>query len=206
MKKITFALALLSIVACKKTETDTTKDSGKVTTEVSEVQEQTAEEIDKIDVEKLKTATPATQAQLESVLPAEVNGIPKQADKNAGGSQMTPKQSAMAIYMNGTDMSKMYTVMVVDAAGQDASRYQQEFEKYKDSEMAKDMQKNAKVSSEVINGNRVFFSEMDMGGIKGTGANMMAKGRYAIVVSGSGLTKEVAKDVISKLDLSQLPQ
>lgn len=206
MKKITLTLALLSIVACNKTETDTVKDSGKVTTEMSEVQDQTTAEIDKIDVEKLKTATPATQAQMESVLPAEVNGVPKQSEKSGGGLRMTPKQSAVGMYMNGTDMSKMYTVMVVDAAGQDAARYQQEFEKYKDSEMAKDVQQNAKVSSEMINGNRVFFTEIDMGGTKGSGANMMAKGRYAIVVSGAGLTKEVAKDVISKLDLSQLPE
>ena len=202
MKKITLAMAFLAVVACKKTETSTVKDDGKVTTGVEAVQEQTKDEIDKIDVEKLKTATPATQAQLESVIPAEVNGVKK---SDAAGIPMSQKQTAMATYMNGMDMSKVYTVMVVDAAGEDASKYQAEFEKYKDSEMAKDMQANANVSSEVVDGNRVFFNEIDMSGIKSVGANMMYKGRYAIVVGGTGLTKEQVKDIILKLDLSQLP-
>lgn len=205
MKKIVFAMAVLSLAACKKNETVTTADNGKVTTEVSEVKKQTAEEFQKIDVEKLKTATPATEAQLESVLPESVNGVPRKKMDNAGGIRMVPKQAAMGTYMNGNDFKKMYTVMVVDAAGADASKYQAEFEKYKNSEMAQNVEKNTKMSSEVINGNRVFFSEMDMQGFKGVGANMMVKGRYAVAVSGTGLTKEAAKDVISKLDLSQLP-
>lgn len=190
-------MAVLSLAACKKNDGATVEN--KTTTTTEETTKQLEKEAATFDPEKLKGLTPATTAQLESVLPAEINGIPR--DKSTPNAQ---KNVAVGMYMNMQDPTKMYSAMVADAAGMDLTQNKAELEKFK--KMADDIKNNVNMSSEVINGNRVIFTDMDMGnGMKASGASLLYKGRYQITVSGSGLTKELAKDVISKMDLSKLP-
>ncbi len=204
MKRTLLALAVVSLVACKKNEDANAKTSTSVGDVVSGAKTLNNLSASMDDIEKkmkeLKTTAPATNDELKSILPTTALGLAR-TEIRVGDSSMMGLASADAKYSDNAD--KYVEISIVDGAGEAGSGMLAMLMMALKAESEKtDAEGYEKTTN--FNNVRASISEKKNGEIMESEIQYLVKDRYAVKIEGEGYTLDQLKAVMSEINTSSL--
>lgn len=205
MKKILLALAVLSLVACKKNEESKTNDSSTSIGDVvngAKTLNNLTESMDDIqkNADKLKEMAPLSNDEIKAALPETVLGL-KRTEYNAGNNAMVGLVTADAKYSDGTD--KDIEVSIMDGAGEAGSGMISLLMMGLKAESEKNDEQGYEKTTN-FNNIRATISEHKNGDLTESQIHYIVKDRYVIKIEGENYTLDQLKPVMDAINISAL--
>lgn len=204
MKKTLLALAVVSLVACKKNEDANAKTSTSIGDVVNGAKtlNNLSASMDDIEkkMEELKTTTPATNDELKSIFPTTSLGLARTEIK-VGDISMMGLASAEAKYSDNAD--KNVEISIMDGAGEAGSGMLAMLMMALKAESEKTSAEGYEKTTN-FNNVRASISEKKNGDIMESEIQYLVKNRYAVKIEGEGYTLDQLKAVMSEINTSSL--
>ena len=203
MKNLLMSILALSLISCSKNETKTEEKSGGLSEMVS-----TAKNYGKVtssmsnmskNIETLKSLPPLTNEELKKVLPETLMGL-KRVELSVGDASMMNLVSAEAKY-KGED--KRIELQIMDGAGETGSAMVSILMMGINVDKEKITETGFEKSAE-INGMKAIVSEDKNGESINSKIQMIAKNRYLLTLTGSGVSYEELKTALGEVNMSGL--
>ncbi|WP_313214911.1 hypothetical protein [Soonwooa sp.] len=204
MKKTLLALAVVSLVACKKNEDANAKTSTSIGDVVNGAKtlNNLSASMDDIEkkMEELKTTTPATNDELKSIFPSTSLGLARTEIK-VGDISMMGLASAEAKYSDNAN--KNVEISIMDGAGEAGSGMLAMLMMALKAESEKTSAEGYEKTTN-FNNVRASISEKKNGDIMESEIQYLVKNRYAVKIEGEGYTLDQLKAVMSEINTSSL--
>lgn len=204
MKKTLLALAVVSLVACKKNEDANAKTSTSIGDVVNGAKtlNNLSASMDDIEkkMEELKTTTPATNDELKSIFPTTSLGLARTEIK-VGDISMMGLASAEAKYSDNAN--KNVEISIMDGAGEAGSGMLAMLMMALKAESEKTSAEGYEKTTN-FNNVRASISEKKNGDIMESEIQYLVKNRYAVKIEGEGYTLDQLKAVMSEINTSSL--
>ncbi|MFN3021765.1 hypothetical protein ACK1KB_12435 [Chryseobacterium sp. TY3] len=204
MKKTFLALAVVSLVACKKNEDANAKTSTSIGDVVNGAKtlNNLSASMDDIEkkMEELKTTTPATNDELKSIFPTTSLGLARTEIK-VGDISMMGLASAEAKYSDNAN--KNVEISIMDGAGEAGSGMLAMLMMALKAESEKTSAEGYEKTTN-FNNVRASISEKKNGDIMESEIQYLVKNRYAVKIEGEGYTLDQLKAVMSEINTSSL--
>ncbi|MFW2137162.1 hypothetical protein ACK2M7_12930 [Chryseobacterium sp. TY4] len=204
MKKTFLALAVVSLVACKKNEDANAKTSTSIGDVVNGAKtlNNLSASMDDIEkkMEELKTTTPATNDELKSIFPTTSLGLARTEIK-VGDISMMGLASAEAKYSDNAN--KNVEISIMDGAGEAGSGMLAMLMMALKAESEKTSAEGYEKTTN-FNNVRASISEKKNGDIMESEIQYLLKNRYAVKIEGEGYTLDQLKAVMSEINTSSL--
>ena len=203
MKNLLMSVLALSLISCSKNETKTEEKSGGLSELVS-----TAKNYSKVsssvnnmgkNIETLKNSTPLTNEELKKVLPETLLGL-KRVELSVGDASMMNLVSAEAKYK---EENKRIELQIMDGAGETGSAMVSILMMGINVDKEKITETGFEKSAE-INGMKAIVSEDKNGESINSKIQMIAKNRYLMTLTGTGVSYEELKSALGEINMSGL--
>lgn len=202
MKKLLFALALISLFSCKKEEK--TEEKGTISEAIDGMQNlnKISNSMDDITkrTDELKTMTPVSNDVLKAVIPETLAGM-KRTEMNVGHLGTMNVAAVTADYEDEAD--KSISVSITDGAGETGSAMVTMLMMGLSAETERTTEEGFEKTDE-INGVKAFVSEKKSTDYIDSSIQYLVNNRYHVSLEGDGLTLDELKKVMQELNLSSL--
>jgi len=203
MKNLLMSILALSLLSCSKNETKTEEKSGGLSELVSNAKtySKVSSSVNNIskNIETLKNLTPLTNEELKKVLPETLMGL-KRVELSVGDASMMNLVSAEAKYK---DENKRIELQIMDGAGETGSAMVSILMMGINVDKEKITETGFEKSAE-INGMKAIVSEDKNGENTNSKIQMIAKNRYLLTLTGTGISYEELKNALGEINMSQL--
>ena len=203
MKNLLMSVLALSLISCSKTETKTEEKSGGLSELVSNAKNysKVSSSVNNMtkNIETLKNLTPLTNEELKKVLPETLMGL-KRVELSVGDASMMNLVSAEAKYK---DENKRIELQIMDGAGETGSAMVSILMMGINVDKEKITETGFEKSAE-INGMKAIVSEDKNGESINSKIQMIAKNRYLMTLTGTGVSYEELKSALGEINMSGL--
>lgn len=203
MKNLLMSVLALSLISCSKNETKTEEKSGGLSELVSNAKNysKVSSSVNNMtkNIETLKNLTPLTNEELKKVLPETLLGL-KRVELSVGDASMMNLVSAEAKYK---DENKRIELQIMDGAGETGSAMVSILMMGINVDKEKITETGFEKSAE-INGMKAIVSEDKNGESINSKIQMIAKNRYLMTLTGTGVSYEELKSALGEINMSGL--
>ncbi len=203
MKNLLMSVLALSLISCSKNETKTEEKSGGLSELVSNAKNysKVSSSVNNMtkNIETLKNLTPLTNEELKKVLPETLLGL-KRVELSVGDASMMNLVSAEAKYK---DENKRIELQIMDGAGETGSAMVSILMMGINVDKEKITETGYEKSAE-INGMKAIVSEDKNGESINSKIQMIAKNRYLMTLTGTGVSYEELKSALGEINMSGL--
>ena len=203
MKNLLMSVLALSLISCSKNETKTEEKSGGLSELVSNAKNysKVSSSVNNMtkNIETLKNLTPLTNEELKKVLPETLLGL-KRVELSVGDASMMNLVSAEAKYK---EENKRIELQIMDGAGETGSAMVSILMMGINVDKEKITETGFEKSAE-INGMKAIVSEDKNGESINSKIQMIAKNRYLVTLTGTGVSYEELKSALGEINMSGL--
>ena len=203
MKNLLMSVLALSLISCSKNETKTEEKSGGLSELVSNAKNysKVSSSVNNMtkNIETLKNLTPLTNEELKKVLPETLLGL-KRVELSVGDASMMNLVSAEAKYK---EENKRIELQIMDGAGETGSAMVSILMMGINVDKEKITETGFEKSAE-INGMKAIVSEDKNGESINSKIQMIAKNRYLMTLTGTGVSYEELKNALGEINMSGL--
>lgn len=203
MKNLMMSVLALSLISCSKNEAKTEEKSGGLSELVSNAKNysKVSSSVNNMtkNIETLKNLTPLTNEELKKVLPETLLGL-KRVELSVGDASMMNLVSAEAKYK---DENKRVELQIMDGAGETGSAMVSILMMGINVDKEKITETGFEKSAE-INGMKAIVSEDKNGESINSKIQMIAKNRYLMTLTGTGVSYEELKSALGEINMSGL--